>query len=130
MRRAVLGGLAGAILGGALGLAWFSLYGSDAEWFGGITSALSGGVALALAGGSWGWGLTYWRAASMLWRILSVLAWVACGTLLVVGIVYIGGWTNADGPDAEAMIGILGIPASFGGVWLIGRSLRRRVGRA
>lgn len=45
-----------------------------------------------------------------------------------VGLVYIGGWTDSDGPNTEALVGILGIPASIVGVWLTPRVLRRSVG--
>jgi hypothetical protein len=38
---------------------------------------------------------------------------VAAAILLVVGVSYLGDWTNADGPgDFAAYVGILGIPAA------------------
>jgi hypothetical protein len=125
---ALLGGVLGALLGGVLGALWFSIYGPEGELFGEIAAALAGGVVGGLAGSAWGWSLSPWRAAPVGWRAAAVLGWIACGTLLVVGIVYIGGWTDSDGPNPEAMVGILGIPVSFLGVWLISRSLRRADG--
>lgn len=68
------------------------------------------------------------RAAPPLWRAAVLLGWILCGGLLVVGLVYIGGWTDSDGPNTEAIVGILGIPASIVGVWLTPRVLRRLVG--
>ncbi len=122
---AAIGALAGAVIGGSLGAGWFALFGSDAEWFGGVVAALAGGLAGAVAAGSWGWCLSRWRAAPSALRGGAVAGWIVCGALLVVGIVYIGGWTDADGPTAEAMVGILGIPACAVGIWLISRALSR-----
>lgn len=121
---AAAGTLTGALVGAALGSGWFALFGSDAEWFGGIAAALAAGVAGAVAGGSWGWSFSIWRGVPPLFRAGALIGWIVCGALLVLGIVYIGGWTDADGPNAEAMVGILGIPLSFLGVWWISRSLR------
>lgn len=125
---AALGALAGAVIGGSLGAGWFALFGSDAEWFGEIAAALAGGVAGAVAAGSWGWCLSRWRTAPSVLRAGAVVGWILCGTLLVVGVVYIGGWTDADGPSAEATVGILGIPASVFGIWLISRALGHHAG--
>ena len=122
--RAIGGGLAGAAAGAGLGLAWFDRFGSDAEIFGDFVAAAAGVVVGGLAGGSWGWSLPEWRWSSPLPRTLSLLAWLGCGALLLIGIVYIGGWTDSDGPSTEAMIGILGIPAGLGGVWIVERMLR------
>lgn len=129
MRRAAIATgtlVVGAVTGGALGAGWFRISGSDAEMLGGITAAFQGGVAGALAAGSWGWSFPEWRRVSPLSRATVVAAWLGCGVLLMVGVVYIGGWTNADGPDTEAMIGILAIPASLIGVGMVARFLRRR----
>lgn len=57
-----------------------------------------------------------------------MVGWIVCGTLFVVGVVYIGSWTDAYGPSAEAVVGILGIPASVFGIWLISRALGRHAG--
>jgi hypothetical protein len=123
--RAVAGAVIGAAIGGLLGVWWFSVFGSDEEIFGDFAAALAGGVVGAVAIGSLGWSFSCWRTASPLWRAGALVAWIACGGLLVVGIVYIGGWTDSDGPNREAMVGILGIPGSLLGVWFTARNLCR-----
>lgn len=112
------------MIGGVAGLVWFAAFGSDAEWFGGFSAALAGTIIGSIVGGSWGWSFATWRSASVPWQVGAVLGWTTCGTSLVVGIVYIGGWTDADGPTAEAIVGILGIPTSMLGVWAISRLMR------
>lgn len=67
-----------------------------------------------------------WRRARWWLRVFAVLGWLLCGLLLLTGIIYIGSWTDADGPSTEAMIGILGIPASVLGIWVISKYLQRR----
>ncbi len=123
---AAAGGILGAVIGGGLGSVWYSVYGSDADPLGGIAAALAGGVAGAMALASLGWSFARWRSVPPSRRVLALIGWIVCGTLLVVGIVYIGGWTDSDGPSPEATVGILGIPVSFLGSWLISRSLQRQ----
>jgi hypothetical protein len=57
--------------------------------------------------------------------VFSALGWLLCGLLLLTGIIYIGSWTDADGPNNEATIGILGIPASLLGIRGISKYLQR-----
>ena len=122
--RVTVGVLAGAAAGAGLGLAWFDRFGSDEEIFGDFVAAVAGVVVGGLAGGAWGSSFPEWRRSSPLARTLSLLAWLGCGALLLIGIVYIGSWTDSDGPSTEAMIGILGIPVGLGGVWIVARMLR------
>jgi hypothetical protein len=128
MRR-VAGTLAGfvigAIVGGWLGLAGFRLFGSEEELFGDFVATLEGGVVGATAVGTLGCWWAEWRRARSWSRAVAVLGWLLCGVLLLTGIVYIGGWTDADGPSIEAMIGILGIPTSLLGIWGISKYLQR-----
>ena len=123
--RAALGLVIGAALGIALGLAWSALFVEYEEMFGGLVAGLKGGVVGGVTGGSWGWTWRDLRRLPYPTRILMVAAWLACGTILVVGVVYIGSWTDSGGPDIEGMIGILGIPVGLTGLWLIARFLHR-----
>ena len=131
-RRAPIGRIAGGtVLGGVIGAlagaVWFAAYGSDAELFGSASAALAAGLAGGIAGGALAGSLDDWRLASAAARFLSLIGWLACGVLIVVGIVYIGSWTDSDGPSREAVVGIAGIPGGAVGVWLTSRVLRRHV---
>jgi hypothetical protein len=128
MRRVVgtLAGLViGAIVGGWLGLAGFKIFGSEEELFGDLVATLEGGLVGATAAGALGCWWRDWRRARWWLRVFAVLGWLLCGLLLLTGFIYIGSWTDADGPSTEAMIGILGIPASVVGVWVISKYLQR-----
>jgi hypothetical protein len=121
----VAGLVIGAIVGGLLGLAGFKLFGSEEEIAGDFVATLKGGVVGATTLGAWGYRWREWRLARWWPQLLAVLGWILCGLLLLIGIIYIGGWTDADGPNTEAMIGILGIPASLFGIWGISKYFRR-----
>ena len=127
---AIAGAVIGAIVCGALGVAWFTRFGPEGEFLGEVVAAFGGGVIGFLAGCAWGRSWSDWRRSTPATRTLSVLVWLGCGALMITGIVYIGGWTDSDGPNTEAMVGILGIPASLVGVWIVARSLSTRQERS
>lgn len=83
-------------------------FGSSGE---GIAEVARGVTAGALTGALVA---VFWHRASGRARWLSLAGSLAIAILLVVGVSYIGDWTNADGPGWAARVGILGIPAAIG----------------
>lgn len=126
MARTLVGLVTGAITGGLLGLEGYNIFGSQTELLGDLIAAFEGGVVGAMTVGALGCWWPEWRAASSWSRLWATLGWLLCGVLLVTGTIYIGGWTDADGPNTEATIGILCIPASLAGMWGIPKYLRWR----
>lgn len=124
--RTVVGLAVGALVGGAIGLAGYRLVGSEEDLFEDLAATFEGGLVGATAVGALGFWWPEWRAARSGRRVFALLAWLLSGLLLITGIVYIGGWTDADGPSTEAMIGILGIPASVFLIWRISKHLEPR----
>ena len=122
----ILIAIAGAVLGGFGGRLWYALFGQYqfGYEFEGFAEILIGILIGAFTGAAIGW-LQPWRR-SFPAVLLAIVVAIAAGVVFATGIVYIGDWTNADGPSEIApFIGILGIPAGPLLIVLLGRYLRR-----
>ena len=119
-----------SVAGSFVGAWWYNTFGPPngqlGNEFEGFQEVAAGVGIGAFAGAFWGWialGPDRLGAAKL---ALVALGGIAAGALIMTGVVYIGSWTNADGPDLEAMIGILGIPAGLLVAGMTGRTARAR----
>lgn len=120
--------IGGSVIGSFVGAWWYTTFGPPDGQLGyefeGLQEVASGVGIGGFAGAFWGWialGPDRLGAATL---ALVAFGGVAAGALVMTGLVYIGSWTNADGPDMAAVIGILGIPAGLALAVVIGRTAR------
>ncbi len=126
---AVLGAVA-ASLGGVTGALWYVAFGPP--WgqlgyeFEGFAETLRGATAGLLAGSLAGWFLPVLRPPRSRSAPLLVLGSATAAVLFVIGLSYLGRWTNADGPgEVAAYLGVLGLPASVVAAFLLRRLTTR-----
>jgi hypothetical protein len=88
---------------------------------------IAAGAAIGgFAGAFWGWiALGPVRLGPAALALVAIRG-IAAGALVMTGLVYIGSWTNSDGPDPAAVIGVLGIPAGLALAVAIARAARHR----
>ena len=118
----------GGVVGGFGGRLWYALFGpyQFGYEFEGFAEILIGIIIGAFTGAVIGW-LEPWRRGLPTTLLVIVVA-VGAGIMFATGIVYIGDWTNADGPSGIApFIGILGMPAGPLLIVLLSRYLRAQV---
>lgn len=123
--RAVLASLVGAALGWFGGRVWYALFGSHqfGYEFEGVAEILIGTLIGTIAGGVIGW-LEPWRRGVMT-TAAAMLVSATAAVLFATGLVYVGAWTDADGPSGIApFVGILGLPAGPLLIMVLRRHLR------
>lgn len=104
-------------VGGLLGAAWYAATGAGWGQFGyefeGLTETLRGALAGSVTGALVGWFLPAVKRGRRNMALLLTGSAVAAA-LLVVGVSYLGDFTNSEGPVGVApVVGILCIPASL-----------------
>jgi hypothetical protein len=123
--------IACSVVGSFVGAWWYTTFGPPNAQLGyefeGMQEVAAGAAIGGFAGAFWGWialGPDRPRAPTL---GLVAIGGIAAGALVMTGLVYIGSWTNSDGPDAAAVIGVLGIPAGLALAVAIARAARRKV---
>lgn len=122
--------IACSAFGSFVGAWWYGTFGPENGQLGyefeGMQEVAAGAAIGGFAGAFWGWialGPDRLGAATL---VLVAIGGIAAGTLVTTGLVYIGSWTNSDGPDTAAVIGVLGIPAGLALAVAIARAARHR----
>jgi hypothetical protein len=122
--------IACSVAGSFAGAWWYGTFGPPYAQLGyefeGMQEVAAGAAIGGFAGAFWGWvalGPDRLGAAAL---VLVAIGAIAAGALVVTGLVYIGSWTNSDGPDPAAVIGVLGIPAGLALAVATARAVRRR----
>ncbi|MFN2388239.1 MAG: hypothetical protein ABR575_01330 [Actinomycetota bacterium] len=118
----------GAAGGGSLGAGWYMVFGSGrfGDGLEGLAEMIAGAAAGALAGAFTGWYVVGPAHMERGTRAQAVAGFLVAAAIFVVGLAYVGDWTNADGPgNVAAYAGILGLPAGAALFVITARRARR-----
>lgn len=122
--------IACSVIGAFVGAWWYETfgppYGQLGYEFEGLQEIAAGASIGGFAGAFWGWIALGPGRQGPLALALVGLGGIAAGALVMTGLVYVGAWTNSDGPDRAAVIGIFGIPGGLALAFMIARAARHK----
>jgi hypothetical protein len=122
--------LVGSVVGSFVGAWWYVTfgppYGQLGYEFEGMQEVAAGAAIGGFAGAFWGWIALGPKRLGASALVLVALGGIAAGVLVMTGLVYIGGWTDAAGPDVVSLIGVLGIPAGLALAFMTARTARHK----
>ena len=122
----VVAALAGGLVGAWLGPRVYEWFGSELISLDEITAIFQGAFVGAVGGGLIGFVALGRRRQSAVETLMASLGCLLAAALLLIGVWYIGDFTNADGFEGVApYFGIMLIPLSILLIWFIARSPRR-----